>query len=64
MFCLTEVRGQADCDACGCQLHEGDKAHVENQDDGSVIWLCQPCFPQVMESRYVLVLPEPHPSNS
>ena len=56
MFCLTMVFEQAACGECGRQLAPGDKAQAERQDDGSVFWLCQPCYPQLMESRYTISL--------
>jgi hypothetical protein len=56
MFVLTTVLEQAACGECGCQLAPGYKAHAERQEDGSVFWLCQPCYPQVMESRYTISL--------
>ncbi len=64
MFCLTEVLGQVACDSCGRPLRQGQRAHVEYQEDHSVIWLCPSCYPQVMDSRYVLPLPEANASNS
>jgi hypothetical protein len=56
MFGLAIVFGQAECGECGCQLRQGDRAHAEKQEDASVFWLCQGCYPPVMESRYTISL--------
>jgi hypothetical protein len=56
MFSLATVLEQAACGECDRPLESGSRAHAEEQDDGSVFWLCEPCYPQVMESRYTTSL--------